>query len=179
MKKKTVFMLGATAILGAAMLDVVNVPAVNEPTVVYAATTTQKTALRQAKSYYKNMHMSKQGIFDQLTSDFDQYSEEDAQYAVDHLKANYKKAALKQAKSYYKNMHMSKQGIYEQLSSEMGEKFTPEEAQYAIDNSNFDYNKAALKQAKSYQKNMAMSPDANNNQLISGTGERTTEKQYQ
>ncbi len=53
MKKKTVFMLGATAILGAAMLDVVNVPAVNEPTVVYAATTTQKTALRQAKSYYK------------------------------------------------------------------------------------------------------------------------------
>lgn len=29
------------------------------------------------------MHMSKQGIFDQLTSDFDQYSEEDAQYAVD------------------------------------------------------------------------------------------------
>lgn len=128
MKKKTVFMLGATAILGAAMLDVVNVPVVNEPTVVYAATTTQKNALRKAKSYYKNMHMSKQGIFDQLTSDFDQYSEEDAQYAVDHLKANYKKAALKQAKSYYKNMHMSKQGIYDQLSSEMGEKFTPEEA---------------------------------------------------
>ncbi|WP_294010693.1 Ltp family lipoprotein, partial [uncultured Streptococcus sp.] len=71
MKKKTVFMLGATAILGAAMLDVVNIPVVNEPTVVYAATTTQKNALRKAKSYYKNMHMSKQGIFDQLTSDFD------------------------------------------------------------------------------------------------------------
>ena len=42
MKKKTVFMIGATAILGVAALDVVNVPVVNEPTVVYAATTTQK-----------------------------------------------------------------------------------------------------------------------------------------
>ncbi|HHX8977473.1 TPA: Ltp family lipoprotein [Streptococcus pyogenes] len=136
MKKKTIFVLGATAILGAATLDIVNLPTINEPTVVYAATTTQKTALRKAKSYYKNMHMSKQGIFDQLTSDYDQYSEEDAQYAVDHLKANYRKAALKQAKSYQKNMAMSPDAIYDQLISENGEKFTEQEAQYAIDNLN-------------------------------------------
>ena len=85
MKKKIVFMLGATAILGAAMLDVVNVPVVNEPTVVYA-TTTQKTALRQAKSYYKNMHMSKQGIYEQLSSEMgEKFTPEEAQYAIDNL----------------------------------------------------------------------------------------------
>ncbi|MCO4579656.1 Host cell surface-exposed lipoprotein [Streptococcus infantarius subsp. infantarius] len=181
MKKKTVFMLGTTAILSVAILGVVDVPTFNEPTMVYAATkttTTQKEALKKAKDYCQYDYLSKKKLYHQLT-DWDGYSEEDAQYAVDHLKANYKKAALKQAKSYYKNMHMSKQGIYDQLSSEMGEKFTPEEAQYAIDNSNFDYNKAALKQAKSYQKNMAMSPDAIYDQLISENGEKFTEQEAQ
>lgn len=80
------------------------------------------------------MHMSKQGIFDQLTSDFDQYSEEDAQYAIDNSNFDYNKAALKQAKSYQKNMAMSPDAIYDQLISENGEKFTEQEAQYAIDN---------------------------------------------
>ena len=137
MNKKTIVAIGATALLGLSSLSVIEVPNISQTNVVYAATTsTQKTALKKAKSYYKTMNMSKQGIYDQLTSDFDQFSEEDAQYAVDNLKVNYKKAALKKAKSYYKTMNMSKQGIYDQLISENGEKFTPEEAQYAIDNLN-------------------------------------------
>lgn len=57
MKKKTVFMLGATAILGAAMLDVVNVPVVNEPTVVYAATTTQKPLCEKLKVTIKHAYV--------------------------------------------------------------------------------------------------------------------------
>lgn len=94
------------------------------------------------------MNMSKLVIYDQLTSDVEKYSAEDAQYAVDHLKANYKKAALKRAKSYYKVMHMSKQGIYDQLSNENADKFTAEQAQYTIDHAKLDYKKAALKKQK-------------------------------
>ena len=57
-------------------------------------TTEQKNALRKAESYAKTMHMSKQGIYDQLTSDAgDKFSPEAAQYAVDNLKANYNENA--------------------------------------------------------------------------------------
>ncbi|CUY00553.1 surface lipoprotein-related protein [Staphylococcus epidermidis] len=81
------------------------------------------------------MNMSKQGIYDQLTSSAgDKFSKEDAQYAIDHLKADYKKNALKSAESYQEDMNMSKNAIYEQLISNSGDKFTEKEAQYAIDN---------------------------------------------
>ena len=94
-----------------------------------------RNALRSAKTYSDMMHMSKQGIFDQLTSEYgDQFDAEAAQYAIDNLDANYNENALKCGENYKKTMYMSKQGIYDQLTSEYGEKFTPEEAQYAIDN---------------------------------------------
>ncbi|MGS2664240.1 Ltp family lipoprotein [Corynebacterium glucuronolyticum] len=94
-----------------------------------------KNALRSAKSYSDMMHMSKQGIYDQLTSEYgDQFSPEAAQYAVDNLKADYKKNALESARNYEESMAMSPSAIYDQLVSEYGEKFTAEEAQYAVDN---------------------------------------------
>ena len=81
------------------------------------------------------MHMSKQGIYDQLTSEYgDQFDVETAQYAIDNIKGDYLEAALKSAKNYQETMNMSKDAIYDQLTSEYGEKFTAEEAQYAIDN---------------------------------------------
>ena len=81
------------------------------------------------------MNMSKQGIYDQLTSEAgEKFTAEEAQYAVDNLKVDYNKAALKKAKTYQKTMAMSTDAIYDQLTSEAGEKFTAEEAQYAIDN---------------------------------------------
>lgn len=61
---------------------------------------------------------------------------EAAQYAVDHLQADYNANALAKAKSYQEMMSMSSAAIYDQLVSSAGEKFTPEEAQYAIDNLN-------------------------------------------
>ena len=77
--------------------------------------------------------MSKQGLYDQLTSEYgDQFPAEAAQYAVDHIDADWKEAAAESAKNYYEEMGMSKQGVYDQLVSEYGEKFTPEEAEYAI-----------------------------------------------
>ncbi|MBZ8177577.1 hypothetical protein GP475_01630 [Corynebacterium poyangense] len=92
-------------------------------------------ALRKAKTYVEMMHMSKAGVYRQLTSEAgESFSLEAAQYAVDNLDADYNKAALEKAKTYQDQMSMSRDRIYEQLTSEFGEKFTPEEAQYAIDN---------------------------------------------
>lgn len=93
-------------------------------------------ALKKAESYSKIMHMSKQGIYDQLTAETgEKFPAEAAQYAVDNLKADYKANALEKAKSYQKTMSMSPDAIKDQLTSEF-EKFTPEEAQYAVDNLN-------------------------------------------
>lgn len=94
----------------------------------------EKAALEKAKTYSKDLHMSKQGIYDQLTSEYgEKFNKEDAQFAIDHLDANYEKNALEKAKSYAKDMHMSNDAIYDILVSEYGEKFTDSEAKYAID----------------------------------------------
>lgn len=81
------------------------------------------------------MHMSKAGIYEQLTSEYgEKFSPEAAQYAVDNLVADYNANALAKAKSYQETMSMSPEGIRQQLTSEFGEKFTPEEAEYAVQN---------------------------------------------
>lgn len=94
-----------------------------------------KNALKTAQQYSDTMHMSKAGIYDQLTSEYGEgFPEDAAQYAVDNVKADWNENALKMAESYYKDMAMSKDAVYEQLISEYGEKFTEEQAQYAVDN---------------------------------------------
>jgi len=94
-----------------------------------------KAALQKAKQYAEIMHMSKEGIYDQLVSEYGEgFPPEAARYAVDNLEWDYKENALKKAQSYAEMMSMSDSAIYDQLISEHGEKFTPEEAQYAIDN---------------------------------------------
>ena len=81
------------------------------------------------------MYMSKQGLYDQLTSEYgEKFSVEAAQYAVDNLNADYNYNALQKAKSYQETMAMSPEAIRDQLTSEYGEKFTQEEADYAIAN---------------------------------------------
>lgn len=102
-----------------------------------AVPTEYKSALRKAKQYSEMMHMSKQAIYDQLTSEYgEQFPAEAAQYAVDNLIADYNANALEKAKKYRDMMAMSNDAIYDQLTSDAGEKFTPEEAQYAVDNLN-------------------------------------------
>lgn len=140
--------------------------------------TEYKSALNKANSYSDTMHMSKQGIYDQLTSEYgEQFSAEAAQYAIDNMEADWNYNALQMAQSYSDNMHMSKQGIYDQLTSEYGEQFTPEEAQYAVDNVDADWNYNALQTAKNYQENMDMSPEAIRDQLTSEYGEQFTQEE--
>ena len=94
----------------------------------------EENALKKAQQYSDTMYMSKQGIYDQLTSEYGEgFDAEAAQYAVDNLDADYKKNALEKAKTYQDTMAMSKSAIYDQLISEYGEQFTAKEAQYAID----------------------------------------------
>lgn len=94
-------------------------------------------ALAKAKSYSDTLHMSKKGIYKQLTSEYgEQFPSDAAQYAVDNVNVDWNANALAKAKSYQQTMHMSTNAIYKQLISEYGEQFEPSEAQYAIDHLN-------------------------------------------
>ena len=88
-------------------------------------------ALGKAKSYNSLFHMSKKRMYRQLTSNFDKFSNDAAQYAVDHLEADYKYNALFNAKNYRKLFNMSKSRLINQLTSFI-DGFTEEEANYAI-----------------------------------------------
>lgn len=94
---------------------------------------TKVAALKSAQTYSDTMHMSKQGIYDQLTSDAgDKFDDASAQYAVDHVKADWSKNALKAAESYQKDQNMSPEAIRDQLTSDAGDKFTQDQADYAV-----------------------------------------------
>lgn len=96
-----------------------------------------KSALDSAKTYSNMMHMSKLGIYGQLTSEYgDKFTPEAAQYAVDNLQANYQQNALESAKTYQTEMSMSPEAIRDQLTSEYGDQFTQEEANYAVEHLN-------------------------------------------
>ena len=93
-----------------------------------------RNALAKAQLYVDMMYMSKARLHDQLTSPYGEgFSEEAAQYALEHVKADWKKNALMTARNYRDNLHMSPAAIQNQLTSPYGEKFTQEEAQYAME----------------------------------------------
>lgn len=139
-----------------------------------------KNALKTAQQYASFMHMSKQGIYDQLTSEYgENFPADAAQYALDNLEWDWNANALATAQSYSDTMQMSKRGIYEQLISESGEQFKEDEAQYAVDHVNANWNENALATAKSYQETMNMSKSAIYEQLVSEYGEAFTAEEAQ
>src|SRR5690606_30036951 len=61
----------------------------------------KEEALEEASYYATYAHWSKQNIFDMLTStDFDHYTDEAAQYAIDNLDIDWDEQALKAAEAY-------------------------------------------------------------------------------
>lgn len=93
--------------------------------------------MENAVYYYDAMHLSKVGIYEQLTGGHDRFTEEQAQYALDHVEADWKENALIKAKEYQEYQHMSPDEIYAELTLniwEYGDGFTEEEAYYAISN---------------------------------------------
>ena len=95
-------------------------------------------ALAKGKLYATEMNMSKQGVYDQLTSEYgEKFSAQAAQYAIDNLtNIDWNANALAKARSYQKEMSMSPDAIRDQLTSDNGEKFTADEANYAIQHLN-------------------------------------------
>ena len=90
-------------------------------------------ALEKAKRYNSWANMSKKRLYKQLTSKYgEKFQSDAAQYAIDHLNADYKANALIRAREYRKNTNLSKTKIYERLTSPWSGQFTKEEANYAI-----------------------------------------------
>jgi Host cell surface-exposed lipoprotein len=92
-----------------------------------------RRALQAAESYLAMSGMSKKGLFEQLSSSAGEgFTQAQAQYAVDHVDADWNKEAVESARSYLDMTPMSRNELIEQLSSSAGEGFTYEQALYAV-----------------------------------------------
>lgn len=88
-------------------------------------------ALEKAKALNNLMHLSRQGIYNELTSSQGEGLKEDAvNYALDHLNADYRANAMATAQQYVAQ-GISEEDIYNKLVNE--DLFTDDEAQYAVD----------------------------------------------
>lgn len=115
------------------------------PSTAVTQTTTQNpsvpaeynSALSQATTYASTLHLSKQGVYDQLVSQYGgKFTAPAAQYAIDNVKADWNANALAQAKTYQNDLHLSPAAVHDQLVSQYGAKFTATEADYAIQHLN-------------------------------------------
>jgi hypothetical protein len=98
-----------------------------------AARRANRRALESAASYLAMSGFSKQGLYEQLSSSAGEgFSQAEAQYAVDHVDADWNKEAVESARSYLEMSPMSRSGLIEQLSSSAGEGFTYEQTLYAV-----------------------------------------------
>ena len=92
-------------------------------------TAAQQNAVRSANSYLQLSGFSRQGLIDQLSSEYgDRFSVGDATVAVDSLSVDWNTQAARSAASYLALSGFSCQGLIEQLSSEHGDKYTVEQA---------------------------------------------------
>lgn len=95
----------------------------------------QEEALERAEGYADDMHLSKAGIYNQLTSSAEGYSKSAADYAINNLTyVDWNENALETGQEYLQMMNMSKNDLYDQLVSSAGAEFTASQAQYAVDN---------------------------------------------
>lgn len=90
-------------------------------------TLSKENAIAKAKAYLDYTAFSRKGLIDQLK--FDNFSTEDATYAVDHIKVDWNEQALKKGKAYMNYTSFSRNGLIEQLEFDG---FTSEQATYAV-----------------------------------------------
>ncbi len=94
-------------------------------------TAAQRNAVRSANSYLQLSGFSRQGLIDQLSSEFgDSYSVGDATVAVNSLSTDWNAQAARSAVSNLELSGFSCRGLIDQLSSEFGDKYTVEQATY-------------------------------------------------
>lgn len=91
----------------------------------------QENAIRSAESYLELKGFSRQGLIEQLSSEYgDGYPKKVATFAVDSLDINYNKQAARAAESYLDLKGFSCKGLIEQLSSDFGDGYTRAQAEY-------------------------------------------------
>ncbi|WP_168929801.1 Ltp family lipoprotein [Nocardioides sp. GY 10127] len=96
-------------------------------------TLAMSNALAAAKDYLQFQAFSRQGLIDQLSSDYGSgFKLADATWAVDQLDTDWNKQAVRAAKSYLDFQPFSRQGLIDQLSSAYGSQFTVAQATYAV-----------------------------------------------
>lgn len=104
-------------------------PVTTAPTSVTPGMTAgQRNAVRTAKSYLDYTAFSRPGLIEQL--EYEDYSTEDATFAVDYVAPDWNKQAAKAAESYLDYTSFSRQGLIDQL---MYEGYTSTQAQYGVD----------------------------------------------
>ena len=90
-------------------------------------------ALEAAQNYLALSGMSKQGLYEQLSSSAGEgFTSAQAQWAVDHVHADWNKEAVQSVRSYLKIQPMSRADLIDQLTSSAGEGFTYAQALYAV-----------------------------------------------
>ncbi len=89
------------------------------------------SAFRVAKEYLGFAPLSRQKLYEQLT-EYENFSNDAAQYALNNLDVNYNVNALRSAREYLSYTDMSDDMLYDQLTSPYGDAFTHSEAQYAF-----------------------------------------------
>jgi len=101
------------------------------PSADSALTHGQRNAVRAAKDYLNYSGFSRQGLIDQLSSDYgSQFSVADSTFAVDYLNVDWNAQAVRSAKDYLNYSGFSCQGLIDQLSSDYGSQYTVSEATY-------------------------------------------------
>lgn len=94
-------------------------------------TPAQRSAVRSANAYLRMSGFSRQGLIDQLSSEYgDKFSVEDATVAVDNLSVDWNAQAARSAAAYLEMSGFSCQGLIDQLSSTHGDKYTVDQASY-------------------------------------------------
>ena len=101
-------------------------------------TMAQKNAYNAGLNYIDLMPFSKQGLIDQLSSEYgDGYDKADAEAAVEAIEKNglvdWNEEAVEAAQNYLDTMSFSKEGLIEQLESSYGDNFTHEQAVQAVE----------------------------------------------
>ena len=98
----------------------------------------QQNAYKAGLSYLEFMSFSRQGLIDQLSSEYgDQYPLEVAEFAVNAIEedglVDWDAECEEAAESYLSFMTFSKQELIDQLCSDYGDQFTREQAERAVE----------------------------------------------
>ena len=141
-------------------------------------TPVQLNARRSAESYLEFSGFSRQGLIDQLSSQFgDKYELADAIAAVDSLDVDWGAQAVRSAESYLEFSGFSRQGLIDQLSSQFGSQYELADATTAVDSLDVDWFTQAVRSAESYLEVRGFSCQGLIDQLSSQFGGQYTAEQ--